>query len=121
MKEDEDIEEPEKESTAQRFGVERIVSPLRWVWFGKHRYAESGDLFYSAFESMPGTTRNEAMKYLRQYNDKGSRLVGCRKRLISNTHFQSLCQNINGRGAIPELDMKRHYFENVRAKHQMDL
>jgi len=101
--------------------VERLVSPLRWVWFGKHRYVESGDLFYSAFESIPETPRNEAMKYLRQYNDKGSRLIGCRKRLISNTHFQSLCQNINGRGAIPELDMKRHYFENVRAKHQMDL
>jgi hypothetical protein len=64
----------------------------RTLYFGKYTNGE-----YACVEVSPKTTRNEAMKELRVYNRTEHKLIGARKRILSNEdYFALLKQNKTG-------------------------
>jgi hypothetical protein len=78
---------------------------MRTLYFGKH-IKPGGKNFYTTVQI---DDRDEAVRYLKQYNERGGGLVGCRKRTLDETSYRELIFDINS--GVDTL--RRKYFEKI--------
>ena len=64
---------------------------MRTLYFGKH-IKPDGTFHYTTVR-LEG--RSTALKHLRQYNNHGWELIGCRKRILTPEAWMELIENIN--------------------------
>ena len=78
---------------------------MRTLYFGKH-INPGGKNFYTTVEM---DDRAKAVKYLKQYNERGDGLVGCRKRTLDDEKYRELIFDIN-HGADT---LRKKYFDKI--------